>query len=218
MSTTRIKIYGIYERIWHWLQAALIFLLLITGLEIRFPGQIPLLGFAKAITAHSLLGFVLLGNAFLGLFYYLASGEIRQYLPEPRDFVTLSIRQAHYYVRGMFKGDPHPFERGPLQRLNVLQKTTYLLILNVMLPAQVLTGLLIWSTRYWPYIVDRFGSLGLLANIHSLCAWLFAAFVVMHVYLTTTGPTPLAHLRSMITGYDIHSENSHANEQHAAAR
>ena len=30
----------------------------------------------------------------------------------------------------------------------------------------------------------------------------FAAFVIMHVYLTTTGHTPMASIRAMITGWD----------------
>ena len=38
--------------------------------------------------------------------------------------------------------------------------------------------------------------------IHTLGAWLFASFVVMHVYLTTTGHTPLANLKAMVLGYE----------------
>jgi len=44
--------------------------------------------------------------------------------------------------------------------------------------------------------------LPLLAPIHTLLAWAFAAFIVMHVYLTTTGHTPTAGIKAMIEGWD----------------
>jgi thiosulfate reductase cytochrome b subunit len=50
--------------------------------------------------------------------------------------------------------------------------------------------------------VTTLGGLGLIATVHVAAAWLFVAFTIMHIYLTTTGHTPLAHIRSMITGYE----------------
>jgi len=44
-------------------------------------------------------------------------------------------------------------------------------------------------------------------------AWLFASFIVLHVYLTTTGATPLEAFRGMVTGYEeveVH-EGAHAS-------
>ena len=35
-----------------------------------------------------------------------------------------------------------------------------------------------------------------------LVAWLFASFILAHVYLTTTGATPLEAIRGMVTGYE----------------
>ena len=64
-----------------------------------------------AVQVHNVLGFLLIANAFLGLFYYVTTGTIRQYLPEPHDFVSLSVRQAWFYLRGMFRGEPHPLEK-----------------------------------------------------------------------------------------------------------
>ena len=46
------------------------------------------------------------------------------------------------------------------------------------------------------------GLLPVLATIHTLVAWTFAAFIVMHIYLTTTGHSPLAGIKSMIGGWD----------------
>lgn len=79
---------------------------------------------------------------------------------------------------------------------------TYFAILNVLLPLQIVTGALMWGVQRWPETAVRLGGLPFLAPFHTLIAWLFAAFIVMHVYLTTTGHTPLAGIRAMMLGWD----------------
>jgi thiosulfate reductase cytochrome b subunit len=187
---------------WHWLQAAAILLLMATGLVIHNPDAFGVLSFSAAVGVHNVLGFLLMANAFLGMFYYITTGIIRHYVPEPREFVSLSMRQAMFYLRGIFRGDPHPLERTDERRLNPLQQATYLVILNVLLPLQLVTGLLMWSGQRWPSTVAAVGGLPTLSMWHTFGAWLFGTFVVAHVYLTTTGSTPLAHIKAMIWGYE----------------
>lgn len=202
MSQARQQIYSRYERLWHWAQAVGILLLMLTGLAIHAPSTMSAIGFSAAVSVHNVLGWLLVANAALGFFYYLTTGAIRQYLLEPREFTSLAVRQAAFYVRGIFRGESHPLERTPQRRLNPLQQVTYLMILNVLLPLQMATGLMMWSGQRWPGAVSAVGGLSGLAMVHTLGAWLFGAFVVAHVYLTTTGTTPLANLRAMIWGYE----------------
>lgn len=202
MTAQREQFYTLYERFWHWLQAAGILLLILTGLMIHSPDQFGWFSFDTAITVHNVLGLLLVANAFLGLFYYVVTGAIRQHIPEPRDFISLSVKQAAFYLRGMFRGEPHPLAKTSERRLNPLQQVTYLLILNVLLPLQVVSGLLMWSGQNWPESVGAVGGQAALAMIHTAGAWLFGSFLVVHVYLTTTGHTPLAHLRAMVLGYE----------------
>lgn len=203
MTRDRIYLHTAYERLWHWWQAFAITALLATGVEIHAPESFPVLGFETAILVHDILGLLLVLNAFLGLFYALTSGAIRAYLPEPRDFVSLAIRQVVYYTRGIFRGDHHPIAKTREKRLNPLQRVTYLAILNVLLPLQVATGLLMWGAKTWPQLVTPFGGLSLLAFLHTAAAWAFGAFVVMHIYLTTTaGPKWSSGIEGMITGWE----------------
>lgn len=202
MTSNRYELYSHYERVWHWLQAAGILLLLLTGTAIHSPSRLGIIPFQTAVLVHNVLGLILVLNAFLGLFYYVATGTIRQYLPEPHDFISLSFQQAMYYLRGMFRGEPHPLVKVPQHRLNPLQQITYLAILNVLLPLQVVTGLLMMGAQQWPETVSSVGGLGVLAMIHTLGAWLFGSFIIMHVYLTTTGRTPLSNIKAMILGYE----------------
>jgi thiosulfate reductase cytochrome b subunit len=107
-----------------------------------------------------------------------------------------------YYVRGIFRGEAHPFEKTRDRKLNPLQQMTYFAILNVLLPLQIITGALMWGLQRWSTVAVRFGGLPFLAPFHTLISWLFAAFIVLHVYLTTTGHTPTAALRAMMIGWD----------------
>jgi len=197
-----VYMYDVYERLWHWLQTAAILLLLFTGLIIHKPETFGLFSFSYMVQVHNILAAILVINAALSLFYHLASGEIRQFLPRPRGFFDQAIAQSLYYVRGIFRQEPHPFAKTRQHKLNPLQQMTYFAILNVLLPLQILTGALMWGAQRWPEIATRLGGLPFLAPAHTLIAWLFATFIVMHVYLTTTGHTPLAGIRAMMMGWD----------------
>ena len=212
----RVHMYDAYERLWHWLQASAIIMLLFTGLIIHKPHFFGMFSFPYVVSIHNVLGFILLANAALALFYNLASGEIRQYLPEPKGFIARSMAQAMYYSQGIFAGKPHPLEKTKENKLNPLQQITYLAILNVLLPAQIITGVLIWGLQRWPNIAAELGGLPMLALAHTLIAWAFATFIIMHVYLTTTGHKPSAGIKSMISGWDDveeHTPNSQGESQ-----
>jgi thiosulfate reductase cytochrome b subunit len=202
-------LYRVYERLWHWLQTFTIVVLLFTGLIIHKPKIFGIFDFRYTVLVHNILAVILAINAGLALFYHLTSGQIRQFLPRPYGFFDQAILQAKYYLRGIFRSERHPFEKAPEKKLNPLQQITYIAILNVLLPIQGITGLLIWGSQQWPKIADTLGGLPFLSPFHALIAWLFAAFIVLHVYLTTTGPTPLSSIKAMMDGWDdveVHSQ------------
>ena len=217
--TRRVKMYDAYERIWHWLQAGAILMLLFTGLVIHKPHFFGMFSFAYVVQVHNVLGFILLINAALALFYTLASGTIKRFFPDPDSFFAKTFEQAMFYTRGIFAGEEHPLEKSKQNRLNPLQQVTYLGILNVLLPAQVITGFLIWGMQEWPQLAAALGGLPVLAPLHTFLAWAFAAFIVMHVYLTTTGETPLSGIKSMVTGWEdveVHGESSTSPDKEAS--
>ena len=201
-STKKVYMYSAYERLWHWLQTGAIVLLLLTGLVIHKPDSFSFLNFRNVVATHNILSAILAVNAGLALFYHLASGEIQQYIPRPRGFFDRTMSQAIYYLRGIFKGEGHPFEKTADKKLNPLQQITYFGLLNVLLPLQGITGILMWGVQRWPSIASSLGGLPLLAPFHTMIAWLFGAFIVLHVYLTTTGQTPVSSIEAMITGWE----------------
>lgn len=194
-------LYSLHERIWHWLQAGVMILLIASGLAIHYPDRFGIFGsMANAIRLHAWLAAALILNAFLGIFYHITAGKYHHFLPTLDDFTAAAMRQAHFYMKGIFRGERHPLGTDPKRKLNALQKITYLALLNILLPYQILTGLLLWGADRWPATFDRAGGLWVLAPAHTLGSYLFLAFLVAHIYLATTGPTPTALLRAITAG------------------
>lgn len=201
------EVFTIHERIWHWLQALTIIALMVTGFEIHAPHSFRVLGFESAVRVHNAFAVVLLLNAALGFFYFFTSGLMKIFGPNSREFMTLAIAQTRYYMFGIFRGEPHPIARTPEQKLNPLQQLVYLSILNILLPVQIVTGILIWGAQRWPQLLESLGGMGVLVPIHLLTAWFFLADTVAHVYMTTTGPTVFAEIKAMITGREVEGEH-----------
>lgn len=202
VRTERIYMYEPYRRFWHWLQTTTILILLFTGLIIHRPDLFGAFSFSGMVTVHNVMAVLLAVNAALALFYHIATERIREFIPHPYGFFDDAILQAKYYINGIFKGERHPFEKRPDSRMNPIQKTTYFMILNVLLPLQGLTGILMWAVQKYPQVANLFGGLPILAPAHSLIAWMFATFILVHVYMTTTGATPVEAMRAMVTGYE----------------
>jgi thiosulfate reductase cytochrome b subunit len=203
MSTHRVKIYAGFERLWHWLQALFIILLMVTGFEIH--GTYVLFGFERAVWIHTNVAWAFIGLIVLAIFWHITTGEWRQYRPSgPRSIVT----QGQYYAVGIFKDEPHPYRKSELTKLNPLQKVTYLGFKLLIVPVMVTTGLLYMYYNSWS--ASWVGGLAVVAIIHTLGAFALVMFLVVHVYMTTTGETPLSNVEAMITGYeDVEDEPEH---------
>lgn len=50
------------------------------------------------------------------------------------------------------------------------------------------------------------------ALVHTAAAYIVMAFMIVHVYLTTTGRTPLSNIKAMLTGWEVLEEKPPAND------
>ena len=201
--TTDLYLYTFSERLWHWVQAIAILLLIITGSIVHRPDMFGGIDMGWAIPVHNFLGLILVLDAAFAIFYFLLGHRYKQFFPEPKGFFYNSLIQARFYAMDIFVGKPHPFEKtDQLNKMNPIQQATYLAILFILLPAQLVTGILLWGSQHWAALSDAIGGLRYIAPIHTIVAWAFLAFVIMHMYLTTTGHTPLAAVEGMITGWE----------------
>jgi hypothetical protein len=121
-TVQKVYMYQAYERFWHWLQTTLIVILLCTGLIIHRPDLFGGLSFRGLVVIHNVSAAILALNAAFSLFYHLTTGQIRQFLPKPYGFFEDAIEQTRYYLRGIFKREPHPFEKTPERKMNPLDR------------------------------------------------------------------------------------------------
>lgn len=200
MNMEKIIIYKRFERLWHWAQASLIIFLAVTGFEIH--GSLNLFGFEKAVYFHRNAAYILLGLTAFAIFWHFTSGEWKQYLPTTKKLLD----QVRFYSIGMFKGEDHPVKKTELSKLNPLQRLVYLGFKLFLIPVVVISGLLYMFHKTIDQnnivVISKF-DLETIAAVHTLGAFLLIAFLVVHVYMTTTGSTPLSNLKAMITGYEL---------------
>ena len=163
----REYVFGRYERLWHWTMAATGVVLIVTGLVIHQPGFSWPFGLATAVAWHNGAAVLFMANAFLSLFYHLATAAVRNFIPAPEGLLRRVVEHLEFQTRGIFFGSPHP-SNAPDQKLNPLQQFTYLALLNVLFPLQIGTGLLIWAVGQWPSIGAGLGGLSILAPLHNL--------------------------------------------------
>ncbi len=199
MGHKKVYIYKGFERFWHWMQAILIFFLAFTGFEIH--GTYSFFGFEEAVIYHNIAAYSLLILIAFAIFWHFATGEWKQYVPSLKNLMA----QANYYIFGIFKNAPHPTKKTVLSKLNPLQKLAYLGLKVLIIPIVVASGLLYMFYRYpSKFGVDaiNISTLELVAIIHTAGAIMLLAFVIGHIYLTTTGETVLSNLNAMLTGYE----------------
>jgi thiosulfate reductase cytochrome b subunit len=184
--------YTRFERFWHWAQAILIILLLLTGFTIH--GNLNIIPFGKAVTLHNQLAYLLIALTIFAIFWHFTTGQWKQYTPT----LEKAADVVCYYSRDIFKGCKQPVKKDVDRKLNPLQRITYFLLKVVLFPFQLITGILyLYSSQLSTSI-----ELGTVATLHTIGAFTFLGFLIIHVYLATTGETVSAHFKAMITGWE----------------
>lgn len=202
----KIYLYTRYERFWHWLQTVLIILLLVTGFEIH--GTFTLFNFEKAVNLHNYIGLGWLTAFAFFIFWVMTTGEWKQYIPTTKKMFEV----IRYYGYGIFQGEPHPVPKKKSAKHNPLQRLIYLIVAMLLLPVQMISGFLYWGYNHWTdWGISRL-SLEAVSFIHMAGAFSILAFIIVHVYMTTTGHTLSAHIKAMISGWEDMEEGVEIEE------
>lgn len=194
--TEKVMIFKRFERFWHWTQAALIMVLLMSGFEIH--GSYKLLGFEHAVTLHRAVAWSLVTLWVFAIFWHLTTGEWKQYIPTLKK-VDAMIK---YYLLGIFIRAPHPFRLTMFRKHNPLQRLAYLFFWFIISPMIWITG---WSYLFYAqwqdFGLDQYLTLEDVAYFHAVGAFMMLIFLIAHMYLITTGLTVMTHMKAMITGW-----------------
>jgi thiosulfate reductase cytochrome b subunit len=220
-------------RLWHWLNAILLYVLFTSGLGIfnahprlywgqyganfdhawleleRFGGWITLPGhYDLAMSRHwHLAAAPLFAFALLAyMLWALMKGHITRDLAFRREDLA-----PRHILRDILDHARLRFPAGEAAlRYNVLQKASYIAVIFVALPLLILTGLTMspGMNAAWPWLVDLFGGRQSARSIHFIMAFALAAFFLVHIVMVLLAG-PINELRSMITGrYRLPRERS----------
>lgn len=217
-----MKRHALSTRLWHWTNAAAVVVLFMSGLNIsnahprlywaewgfepatawaivpRFPGWMTIPGYYSLASArqwHLLFAWV----------FALALVAIWIAMLANRHFVRdLATRRSEWRWQAI-KADMAAHLKLDFSHAggayNFLQKLSYGLVLGVLLPGLVATGMGI-SPGLEPMMrpaIDLVGGRQSMRSLHFLFAWALFAFTVVHVALVLlTGP--IGQIRAMITG------------------
>ena len=195
----KVYIYRAFERFWHWTQATLIFFLAFTGFEIH--GSINFFGYQNAVKYHNIAAYAFIVLIIFAIFWHFVTGEWKQYLPTLKNMKA----QVFFYLFGIFSNSSHPTKKTVLSKLNPLQKMVYVSLKILVIPVMVISGLLYMFYRYPQQGVIEglnINSIEVIALFHTAGAFLLIGFLIVHLYLITTGATVTSNLKAMITGYE----------------
>lgn len=196
MAKRCVKIFNGFERFWHWAQVLLIFTLIVSGFDIH--GYYTLADFGVMVKLHVIAAIGLMLLWVFAIFWHLTTGSWRHYLPTSDGL----FRVARYYAWDIFKGEDHPYRKHYWRKHNPLQALAYLGIKLVLFPLIWISGLAYLSYGFWADGAQSNAQLAWIAYIHVAAALGIVIFVIVHVYLLTTGHSFVEHVKPMVTGFD----------------
>ena len=216
--------HALATRLWHWVNAVAIIVLIGSGLMIsnahprlywgeyganfdaawlelpRFPGWLTIpenYNLALARRWHLLFALVL----GFGLLAYMVASLINRHFQ--RD---LHVRRGEVTVRRLVEDvrDHLAFrfhDADDPGRYNILQKLSYVVVIFVLLPIVIFSGCALSPAMdaAWPWMLELFGGRQSARSVHFLAMLAIAAFTVVHLTLVILA-RPLNELRSMVTG------------------
>ena len=202
MSTdNKIYFYPLWLRIWHGINALGILILIITGISMNSGFEKSAISFKLIITLHNYAGVIVFLNYGLYIIGNLFTNNKRFYIVKPKNFLKRPIKQAYYYVWGMFHGMEAPYPLSKKRKFNPLQKYFYILVMYLAVPLVIITGIgLMFPELIFNKIYDISGVL-ITAVIHSAMGFFISIFLIIHLYVATIGKSPLDNFKSILNGW-----------------
>lgn len=197
----KIYLYPVWIRFWHWTNAILCILLIITGVSMQYSDPAyPLIRFDWSVNIHDIAG-ILLVISYIGFTIgNMVTTNGKHYIFR-KGIIKNILIQARYYAYGIFIGENPPFPITVKSKFNPLQKFSYIFIMHVTIPLVALSGILL----FFPEIIsfDIFGNkaLHLTDLIHVIMGFFVSLFLIVHLYFCTIGATPVSNFKGMFTGY-----------------
>ncbi len=198
----KVYLYPGWVRFWHWMNAVLCLLLILTGLSMQYSsGKAPWIDFSSAVSIHNVSGIILTINYLIFFIGNLVTKNGKYYRIPLKGMIKRLIKQFTFYAFGIFKGDSCPYPVNEKRKFNPLQKFSYVVIMYICVPIVILSGWLLFFPELIPASILGFGGVLFNAMLHIIMGFIISLFLVVHIYFCTIGATPLSNFKSMINGW-----------------
>lgn len=197
-------LYSKWVRLWHFVNALLIIILIISGMSMQFTGSdAPSLtgGFAGAVRWHNITAIVLIISYIGFVAGNIITGNGKYYRICKKDINTGIGRQMKYFIHGMFKNEDQPFPVTLENKFYPLQKVIYVLTMYLVLPLLIISGSVLMIPDMTIIRIFGPGMFIVMDIIHIILGLLISLFLIIHIYLCTIGPKPGSLFRGIITGF-----------------
>jgi Ni/Fe-hydrogenase b-type cytochrome subunit len=213
-------------RLWHWINALTVFVMLMSGLMIfnahphlywgkfganfdrpwlSFHGR-PIPGWATIPSTYNLAAARRWHLAFawvlvVGLILFLLVSLLNRHVQRDLAPSGEEVKPAHIW-HDITEHARLRFPTGDAAlRYNILQKLSYVAVIFVLLPLMLLTGLAMSPAMdaSWPWLLDIFAGRQSARSIHFICAMAILAFILVHLVMVVLAG-PINEIGSMITG------------------
>lgn len=200
-TENKIYFYPLWLRIWHGINALGIIILIITGITMNSGFEKSIISFNLNIKLHNYTGIIVSLNYFLFFIGNLVTNNKKFYIVKPKNFLKRPLKQAYYYTWGMFHGMKAPYPLSEKRKFNPLQKYFYILVMYLAVPLVILTGVgLMFPEVIFNKIYNVSGVL-ITAVIHSSMGFFISIFLVIHLYVSSIGKSPLDNFKGIISGW-----------------
>ncbi len=198
----KVILYPTWVRWWHWINAILFVLLIWTGIELHFARpRTAGFGFQTSRVLHNTSGILLTFNYLFFLLGNLVTKNGRYYRLNLGDVTGGMLQQMRFYAWGIFRGEPHPYPHSEERKFNPLQKISYVIVMYTILPLIIISGWLMFFPDKIPMEIVGVPGRLFYALAHTFLGWLVGLFMMVHIYLGTTGNTPLELYEGILRGW-----------------
>jgi thiosulfate reductase cytochrome b subunit len=202
-------LYPIWVRIWHLLSAILILLLILTGVLMQFTGadsKFLIALFPGSLKLHDICAVILTVSYMAFVIGNIISGNGKYYRIRKSDLSIDFGKQLKYYFLGIFRKEKNPFHVTSENKFNPVQKVMYFLIMYLAMPLLVLSGIIMFLPDTSIIRIFGTGMYIFTDTLHIVLGFLVAMFLIIHIYMCTTGPKPGSYFRAIISGYQESEE------------
>lgn len=208
----KIYLYPVWLRLWHVVNALLFILLILSGISLHFAADNELLvSFEIAVLTHNISGIVLTLNYLFFFVMNLISGNYKYYIPKFKNLPKKILIQAKYYLVGIFDQEPHPFSISKDSKFNPMQQLGYVSVMFLLIPIIIISGWALLFPEKAPEDFFGFGGVWPMAITHTLVGFALIIFMVVHIYLGTTGHTAGELFKTILNGWHlVHEEEIQA--------